>query len=344
MPVKRSHTLLLACTLALAGSHALADNTNQAEVYYYEGKASMAKREYEAACKAFANAFDLDARPLSLFNHAECREAAGQLASAHALYEQLDARTRGNSDKSAAQFNKTARERAGKLAPRLSKLIIKVAPTNQVTGLEVLRNGTRVDPATWNREVAIDGGELEITARAPRHRAWKTELTIGREADGQTVEIPILVEEAPPPPPVIVEPKKPESAPTPPERTVEPIVPPPDDKPAPVRGTASLRWPLVLGGAAIVLGAGAVGVELSGRSIYNESLTTTDRTHQLALWHQANARRYAASALAAGAVVSAGVATYLYIRVRGERRGEPVAVVAPSATADQVGFAVSGRW
>jgi hypothetical protein len=89
-----------------------------------------------------------------------------------------------------------ARAQAAALAPRVSKLVIKVDPAVRVDGLVVLRDGTSVGSAEWGAPIPADEGEHAIVAKAPAHREWKSVAVV--KGEGATVEItvPKLEEES----------------------------------------------------------------------------------------------------------------------------------------------------
>src|SRR6185295_263128 len=62
----------------------------------------------------------------------------------------------------------------------------------RIAGLEILRDGEPIHPASWNHALPIDGGTYTFTARAPGVAAWSATRTIRPEADAVTVEIPRL--------------------------------------------------------------------------------------------------------------------------------------------------------
>ncbi len=214
-----------------------------------------------------------------------------------------------------------AHDRAAKLAARLSKLTIKVAPADH---LEVLRNTVRVDEATWNLPVPIDGGQVAIVARAPGRQDWTKTVTIADEGASETIEIPALAPlGATPPPPVAVQPPPPKPPTSPHHRNLVPFI---------------------AAGAAVGLAGGAIGFHLWGNSIYKDAEDTTrsmaDRTTS---WHAANTRRYAAQTLAVGAVGCAAVAIVFALRGSRAHTESSVVALAPMIT-DGVGLQASGAW
>jgi len=227
------------------------------------------------------------------------------------------------------QLHQVAATKAAKLEPRLSTLTINVPAENRVGGLQITRAGDIVDPGAWNKALPVDGGSYRIAATAPGNAEWSTTVAIGNERDAKTIEIPRLKAAALDPP----RPKPP--APTAPATRAAPVEPP-----------RSRVAPLALGGAAIALAGGAIGLELWARSAYDQSKSEVDNAKQDSLWHSANTRRYVAEGLGIAAVASAGVAVWLYLR---EPRSESPAhasrvQLAPVVASDRAGVLLIGRY
>ena len=87
-------------------------------------------------------------------------------------------------------MHERARERATALEPRLSYLIINVPDASRIEGLVVARNGSAVDPASWNRALPVDGGTYVVSGKAPGHEAWSTTVVVTGESDRKSVDVP----------------------------------------------------------------------------------------------------------------------------------------------------------
>ncbi len=335
--------------LALAGasvpgrSHAQSASA-QAQSLFDDGRRLVKAGKLAEACTAFEASQKLDPAITTLLNLADCREANRQLATAWGLFVDANrlARAAGN-----AKLGRVATNHFQKLAPRLSKLTISVPASRKVAGLEILRDGEPVDAAGWNHALPIDGGTYTISARAPGYATFTATRTIKIEGDAQTIEIPALV---PAKPPAVA-------------RTPRPGEPKPSAGPTTERasstttGTVALQAspggerrgrstlvPIVVGAGAVVLGGAALGFELSGRSKYDDAKAIDDdQARRNSLEDAANTRRYVAQALGVAAIGTAGVAVYLYVRGRGERR-PATAAVTPVASPQLTGLAVVGSW
>ena len=307
-------TLCSGLLLVALTAHADAQPSSaQAEVLFRQGKQLMAAKNYPEACAAFDASQKLDPSLATLLNQADCREQNGQFATAWGLFLDAARQTRTASDAASVQMHKVAGQRAAKLEPKLSKLTIVVAPDTKLPGLEITRNGTLVDPGTWNRTLPVDGGTFTVVAKAPGHVDWTKAITVGGSADAQSVTIPTLAE------------KPAEAAPT-----VTAMTSADDDDDdeqdgeIPSSGSSKIL-PIAFGAGAVALFGGAVAFELSGRSSYDDAKLEPDNAKQKSLWDSANRKRYIAEGMAVAGVACAGVAVWLFVRSRGDSESATVA-------------------
>jgi hypothetical protein len=190
----------IAARVALFGilsvaSPARAGDAAVAESLFREGRALMDAGNYKAACPKLAESYAQDPATGTLLALALCREQAGQTASAWATYADVIARAKREGQKDREQ---AAKERITALEPRLSRLTIAVAPeTAALEGVVIKRDGDAVGKGAWGTPVALDPGEHVIEVTASGKQAWTAKITIGPDADAQTVEVPPL-EDAPP--------------------------------------------------------------------------------------------------------------------------------------------------
>jgi hypothetical protein len=183
---------LLLSALALSPA-AYAGDTITAEALFREGRSLMDAGNFTAACPKLAESYAQDAATGTLLALAMCQEQAGQTASAWASYAEVISRAKqdGRADREQA-----AREHLSALEPKLSRLTITVdASAATVPGLVVKRDGTSVGQGARGAGVPLDPGEHVVEATAPGKRAWKASVTIGAEADAQTVAVPALEDE-----------------------------------------------------------------------------------------------------------------------------------------------------
>jgi hypothetical protein len=174
--------------VAVASRAAYAQNA-EAERRFVEAEALLAAGKVEAACVAFEDSNRLEPSAGTLINIGLCKEKLGRLASALEAYRAALKRVKDPKKKAIAM------EREAALRPRVSRLVISVAPEAQVEGLIVSRNGERIDAAGLGRELLLDGGSYEIAAKAPGYLRWSTSIMIKAEGDKLSVKVPMLVED-----------------------------------------------------------------------------------------------------------------------------------------------------
>lgn len=276
--------------------------SGDAEILFRDGKKLMAAGKYAEACLAFDGSFKKEPLPTTLLNLADCREKNGQLATAWGHFVEAARLTRGQD-----AMEQTATERAARLEPELSYLIIAVPDDVRVDGLTITRDGQPVDPAEWNRKMPIDGGRHTVVAGAPAHEPWSTTVEVDRARDEASITVP--------------------SFRALPVRT--------RDRATGLTGRRKLAiagW--AVGAAAL---GGALALELAARSSYDDAKAATTNPDRVAAYDTANDRRlYSGVALGVGvAAVAAGTVLWLT-----GRRSESIEVaVRPSASGIAVGLA-----
>lgn len=186
---------LVACALAATsagaaraqGPQPTAQDQAAAEGLFVEAKKLMTDGRFAEACPKLEESNRLDPAPGTEFRLAECYEQVGRTASAWALFLNVAAAARSASMPDREQI---ARDRAGALEAKLSKLIITVdAP---VPDLEVKRDGVVVGKAQWGTPLAIDPGKHPVTASAPGKKPWETTVDVGTGV--ATVKVPALAD------------------------------------------------------------------------------------------------------------------------------------------------------
>jgi hypothetical protein len=223
----------------------------QAEALFRQGKELMAAGKVAEGCAAFDASQKLDPKATTLLNQANCREKNGQLATAWGLFVEGARQTQGAADKASRQMHAIATERAGQLQPRLSTLLVAVPAGSRIAGLEILRDGEILDPASWDRALPIDGGSYGIVARAPGRAEWAGTAVVAVERGAVVVEVPEL--------------RAAEPVPTAPQEggaspSVAKVLPPPPPEPRGSGGLWSTRRKLALG----VAGGGVVALVVGG--------------------------------------------------------------------------------
>lgn len=251
--LRRASPFLLTLGLVFAPALASAQSDSAAAQSLFDsGKELMKAGKFAEACAKLEKSQALDPAGGTLLHLASCREQEGKLASAWAHYnEALSAARRDRrSDRETI-----AAQKVKELAPRLARLTIVVeAP---VTGLEVKRGGSVVDPALLGTALPIDRGEYEIVASAPGYLTSSQKVLVARDGEAVTVKLPALKAapaEASSPAPAAAPAASPSTAPAP---ATNP--PPGEEAPSgsPVKRTVGI---VMMGtGAAAVVAGGVFG-------------------------------------------------------------------------------------
>lgn len=150
----------------------------------------MAAGDYAKACDAFAGSMRKEPVPATMVNLADCLEKNQQYASAWGAF--LEGARLARSRPDLDTLRQVAEDRAQALEKRLSHLVIVVPDDARVDGLVITRNGEPVDPASWDREIPVDGGTYVIAGRAPAAEPWSTTVKVGAAQDHQSVAVPRL--------------------------------------------------------------------------------------------------------------------------------------------------------
>jgi tetratricopeptide (TPR) repeat protein len=160
-----------------------------AEELYREARSLMDEKRYDEACKKFAESQRLDPATGTLLNLAACHEAMGLTATAWVEYGEALLAARRDQRPDRVQY---AEERIRGVEPKLSRLAILVPPESRIEGLEVRIDGALIGAAAWGVSAPIDPGPHKVAATAAGRKPWSAEVTIGAEADKQTIQVPLL--------------------------------------------------------------------------------------------------------------------------------------------------------
>ncbi len=210
----RVHILWLVWLVLGATIHvANADSASDATKFFAEAVALKEGGKYAEACGKFEQSFQLDKQagrpaPGTQLNLGECAEREGQLRKAYLLFDDAEkdygrrakaAETSIAKDPSSAELKrdleralagrKLARERADALAPRLAKVVVRIAEP-AVSGLSIQIDDRSVAPASEVIEY-LDGGNVAITATAPGRDPFTTSAK-AEPGKSVVVEIPAL--------------------------------------------------------------------------------------------------------------------------------------------------------
>lgn len=187
-------SLLLSLVTSLAApraAHAQTDPQQKAaaEALFDEGKQLLSQGQFEGACRRFEQSQEIDPGVGTLLYLGDCYERTGRLASAWATYREA-----ASAAAAAGQGERTriADERARRLAPVLSKLVLLVPQDDRVAGFELLLDNRVLSPALFGVPFPIDAGQHEVTARVPGRAAWSNVIEIKPNADYKNLQIPVL--------------------------------------------------------------------------------------------------------------------------------------------------------
>jgi tetratricopeptide (TPR) repeat protein len=245
-----------------------------AQALFDQGRELSSQGKYAEACPKFQESNRLDPGIGTQFHLADCYEQSGRVASAWAAFLEVasQARATGQIDR-----EKAATKRAEKLQPRLPRLVVNVPEGSKTPGLEIRRNGMLVGSAQWGTPVAVDPGEVELTATAPGKQTLRQTLRV-EEGKTASYNLPALAqgEGAAAAPAEAAKAATPAASASPslPPPAPAPVPPPDGDRPAAKSGNGP--WVVTLAGIGVVgLGLGTTFAILA-KSKYNDSLNDCD--------------------------------------------------------------------
>lgn len=159
-----------------------------AESLFQEARKLTEAKKYSEACPKFLASYKLAPSNGTLLNLADCYEKNGQIASAWARFHEA----LSNAQKlNRADREKTARERADKLEPRLIKLTIGAKDHD----LEVKLDGSPLDAAVLGTAVPVDPGKHTVEASAKGKKPWSTTIEVSEKNKVASLDIPALEDE-----------------------------------------------------------------------------------------------------------------------------------------------------
>jgi serine/threonine-protein kinase len=185
------------------------DRAAEADALFREAKQLIEQRRFDQACPKLEESQRLDAAGGTALTLALCHQAEGRLGTAWTDFEA--ALSFAERDKRADRA-KVAKDAMAKLAPILSRLIVRVDPkTAELDGLVVQRDGATIEPTAFGAAVPVDGGEHTIVASAPGHRRVELRVSIAAREERLTVAVPAL-DPLPPAPEKVAVPEQPAPA------------------------------------------------------------------------------------------------------------------------------------
>lgn len=189
---------LLASLVSLASPRIVsAEGKSQADVLFDEGTALMNAGKYADACPKLEQSVKLDPGVGGMLWLADCFERAGRTASAYNEFRAAEKLAVDTKDPKGR--DKVANKRAVALEPKLSKLIL-VPPTPVPAGLEITRDGERVDISQLGASVIVDPGSHDIVVSAPGSKRWEKSVDVP-PGGGTASVVLVVVSDVPEPPP-----------------------------------------------------------------------------------------------------------------------------------------------
>ena len=352
---KKTSILILLGALAGAATTAAAQAPKreiEAEQLFREGRRLMDAGDYAAACDAFEGSLRKDPAVSTRLNLGNCREKNQQYASAWGHFVEAARQARNNAGQ--ADLLKVAEERAAQLEGRLSYLIINVPDEARVDGLTISRDGEPVDPATWNRDIPVDGGLYVVEGKAPAYEPWATTVKVGVAKDKQSVNVPRFATVAPSGSASGAEAPASKGAAGKDAAGAAPAGPRTGEgRTAVTRDATAGRPSRFTTRRKVAVGAWAVGAaslgtslafELSARSTYDDALAASDSATRRSLTDDANHQRTVATI--AGGLGLAAVITGAYLWFSGAPAtpGHADLALVPSLTPDAATASIIGAF
>ncbi len=152
--------LVLALVSFAAPAWAQTDSTGveQARALFQEGMDAVGREDYATALEAFTRSWELNPKPIALFNVAMCRRALADLPAAYdAFHAYLDV---------ALEEPTERRAQAERMLEELDAALARVAVTASVTGAQILVDGAAVGTSPLGAPVRVTTGTHVFQARA----------------------------------------------------------------------------------------------------------------------------------------------------------------------------------
>jgi hypothetical protein len=221
-----------------------------AETLFQEARKLMDAKRYGDACPKLLESYKLDPAIGTLLNLADCYERNSQFASAWQRFREaiVLAQKLGRANR-----EQTARERAERVEPRVSRLTI----FSRSSGVELSLDGGPFDLSMLGTAIALDPGKHTVEARAKGKKPFLKTLDVSEKEHSITVEIPVLEAET-------VDPPKPKPQ-------ADALSPKDEAKPEPKVDTSTWSRKRTFG--AIGIGVGIVGLGVGGYFAYRASST-----------------------------------------------------------------------
>ncbi|HEX4478926.1 MAG TPA: hypothetical protein VH142_27775 [Polyangiaceae bacterium] len=179
--VRRRGALFWFAALSALSLRANADASSQAaaESLFSEGRAAMARGEYDEACEKFEASNQLDPAVGTVFNLANCNERRGRRALALEQFREVAARLPASDPRepiASAHISDLAAH-----VPMIALRLGHAAPAGAV----VVLDARPLPPQSLNAALPVDAGDHIVIVRAAEHadREYRVSLVDGQRVD-----------------------------------------------------------------------------------------------------------------------------------------------------------------
>jgi hypothetical protein len=164
-----------------------AGQTGAAITAFDEAEQLLEAGKVPEACAKFETSYSLDPQLGVLIHLADCRELAGQFASAWTAYRNAAelAETRGDERASFAQ------EHAAALATRISKVTVE-PPKSWPAQAHVFLDDRELQRSALGTPMPMDGGSYRLRFEGPGYETFETRVQVENEGDDVHLELPAL--------------------------------------------------------------------------------------------------------------------------------------------------------
>jgi len=328
---------VLLVTLAHARPTLAETNPAMSEALFQEAKRLTAAGKHAEACPKLEESYRLDPGTGTLLNLGVCYETTGKTAKAWAKFNEAAsaARREGRTDRF-----KMATEHAKALEPVLSRLVVVVAPSADVAGLEVRVDDTVLGKASWGFAMPYDPGTHQVTATAPGKKPYKVSIALAAKGDRKDVVVGVLE----------VDPSQRTTASHPPASAAKSGTAPSIAADAATPASRPSRVPAYLIGGLGVVGLGVgtyFGVQaISKRNASNRTCpgTLCEDPGAVEKMEAANKDAWISNVGLGVGIVGVGVATYLFFTQRAPTETKNALTVVPVLGLREGGLSLSRSW
>lgn len=293
-------------TVGPAWAEPSVDDKARASALFKTARALMSQGSAAEACPQLEESHRLDPSGGTVLNLALCYEQTGRLVRSTEEFREAIEFARHDSRQDRVQ---AAEDHLRAIEPRLSRLTVHVSESARLDGLRVECDELEIEPAAWSTAIPVDIGEHVVRAVAPGREPFTTKIVIERESDVRTVEVPVLVGDAPAP-------AQPSVASSPPALPPVPLSPPASDdgsNRSPVRRT--LAWTAGAAGLAQLGIAGYFGLQAFSRHAESNAECPGERCSPLGVELNGESRRAAdvSTVLTITGLVTVATSVYLLL-------------------------------